>query len=199
MSIFRKPNRLYSVLGVGCALLVPALAVGLEIPNAFTSGTAIRAADVNENFNAIGEELADLRSQIEALQSKLKLGARQSLFVLTDETSAVIFQAKTAGFVTLIPGGSGYGNIDPRLKVGDAIGSDNWSVTCGATDCSGQSRVNDGDTLTLQVAANEYFIAYQGGATSTSSVQVIWQPIYGDDPANGGPTLIRSGELPPSE
>ena len=196
MSVSLKPNRLYSALGVGCALLVPALAVGLEIPNAFTSGTAIRAADVNENFEAIGEELAALRSEVETLQAKVKLGERSPLIILDVDTSAAVFQVKSDGFITVLAGGSGLGSISTVVRIGTAIGTDNWSVTCEGDNCSMLSRSEPGGTLTVPVAAGEYFVVYQDGATGEAFARVTWQPLFGEDPANGRPTLIRSGALP---
>jgi hypothetical protein len=196
MSVSLKPNKLYSVLGVGCALLVPALAVGLEIPNAFTAGTAIRAADMNENFEAIGEELAALRSEVETLQAKVKLGERSRLIELDVDTSAAVFQAKSDGLITTLAGGSGLNSVASTIRIGTAMGTDNWSVTCEGEGCSALSKSEPGGTLTVQVAAGEYFVVSQEGAAGAAFARVAWQPLFGDDPANGGPTLIRSGALP---
>jgi hypothetical protein len=197
MNFFRKPHSIYQVLGVGLALLLPALAVGLEIPNSFTAGTPIRAADVNENFEAVAEELAALRAEVEALKEQAAIGPRVALTTLSAENNGAIFLAKSAGVVTITSGGSGFGNVAVDARNGLAIASDNWTLTCGGTSgCPVIARAREGNSTDMLVAAGEYFLIALNAAETTATSRVTWQPIHGADAANGQPELIREGIRP---
>ncbi len=193
MKAFKKSARLYSVIGVGCALLVPALAVGLEIPRSFTSGTAIRAADMNENFDAIAEDVNDLREQLEALQARLTVGPQRALLDLTEAAPTAIFHVKTSGVISILPAGSGFGNVGTNIRAGDAVsGSNQWELTCGNGACSLQSRGQEGTSTNLAVSAGQ-FVLLTAGAAGSAVGRVVWTPLYGPDPSGQEPELVRAG------
>jgi hypothetical protein len=199
MNLSRKNSKFYHVLGAIAALLVPAIAVGLEVPNAFTTGTPIRAADMNENFEAVGEELAALRGEIDALKSRLTPGTPSDLPQAPNSTNThVIYRARSAGLVTAIPTGDSYREIDSTIYRGSAVDSDNWTILCPEhlPECSAATRSHEGVAVSFVVRADDYFrVGYDGPATS-ARMRLVWQPLYGDDPPNGGPELVRTG-VPP--
>lgn len=193
MKAFKKSARLYSAIGVGCALLVPALAVGLEIPRSFTAGSAIRAADMNENFDAIAADVNDLREQLEAVQAKLKVGPQRVLSELTEAAPGAIYQVKTSGVISILPAGSGFGDVGTNIRAGDAVsGTNEWELTCGNTTCNLQSRGQSGTSTNLAVGAGQ-FVLLTAGAAGSAFGRILWTPLYGPDPAGQEPELIRSG------
>ena len=57
-------------VGVLAALLVPPIATAaLTLPNIFTAGTVIKAADVNANFNAVRDHANTVETQLATLQA----------------------------------------------------------------------------------------------------------------------------------
>jgi len=199
MNFAKKYDRSFQVLGVGAALLVPALAVGLEIPNSFTAGAPIRAADVNENFRELAEEVTALREELDALKENLQPGARVQLGQLDETNNTAIYQAKSTGLVLLFPAGPGYRDIGVRVTTGASVADDGWTMMCGSSQCPTTSRVFDGATSVNLVSAGEFFRVAQGGATGTGHARVHWQPLYGEDAAATAPTLIRTGTPPATE
>lgn len=196
MNFAKKYYRSFQVLGVGAALLVPALAVGLEVPNSFTAGAPIRAVDVNENFRELAEEVTALREELDALKESLKPGTRVQLTQLDETNTSAIYQARSSGVILLFPAGTGYGNIATRITTGTAVADDDWTLLCGSTECQVGTRVLDGNANSLLVSAGEYVRVLQGGATGTGHARVHWQPLYGEDSANTAPRLIRTGTPP---
>jgi hypothetical protein len=64
----RRPIVRY--VGVGLALLVPALAIAaFNVPHGFMSGEVLTAQNLNDNFNAVKAELESLQSRVTALEN----------------------------------------------------------------------------------------------------------------------------------
>ncbi len=80
-------SRPYKYLGIAGALLLPAGAVALTIPNLFSNGDVLTASALNENFAAIEGELNQLRTDVTALQAALD--AKASGDDITQLNSAV--------------------------------------------------------------------------------------------------------------
>lgn len=66
----KKWPRSYRYLGVVGALLVPALAVAaFNLPHGFMAGEVLTAANLNNNFNAVKQELESLQSRVTTLEN----------------------------------------------------------------------------------------------------------------------------------
>lgn len=78
----RQKRSYWHWLGVVCAVLVPAVVTAaLTLPNTFTAGTPIKAADMNANFQAIVTHdnsldlmFTQLQGQVNGLQAAAPIG-----------------------------------------------------------------------------------------------------------------------------
>ena len=65
-----KNRPIVRYLGVGLALLVPALAIAaFNIPHGFMSGEVLTAQSLNDNFSAVKQELESLQARVAALEN----------------------------------------------------------------------------------------------------------------------------------
>lgn len=193
-----KPNKLYHLLGLGAALLVPALAVGLPSQlTEFTAGTVISADDMNANFQAIAADLEDLRTRVAELEAKNELGARVELLAVDESNPGAIFEAHSDGMVTATPGGSGYGDITLIGRAGDGQSVDDpWAITCSSESCGHRMRGRDGDGIGFLVQAGQLFSVEASNAAGTATATIYWQPIHGEDADGEGPELVLLGTPP---
>jgi hypothetical protein len=65
-----KKRPIVRYVGVGLALLVPALAIAaFNVPHGFMSGEVLTAQNLNDNFNAVKTELESLQARVAALEN----------------------------------------------------------------------------------------------------------------------------------
>jgi hypothetical protein len=65
-----KKRPIVHYVGVGLALLVPALAVAaFNVPHGFMSGEVLTAQNLNDNFNAVKQELEALQARVTTLEN----------------------------------------------------------------------------------------------------------------------------------
>jgi hypothetical protein len=200
----KMTHPLLRILGIGGA--VPAIAVAaLTLPNTFQAGALLSAADLNENFSAVGDELAaqaalitslqqtvaELEAQSTTLQTQVAAMQVGSLVALTPfgvndvnvANPVRVWQAGSAGVVVAVPNGGSHTAGDYNLYIGDPEEGEG----CPSDTCTRVARSVEGDSFTAAVPAGARFtVTADLPADATATVDVHFMPLGGS-----APTLVR--------
>jgi hypothetical protein len=177
----------------------------LTLPNTFQAGALLSAADLNENFSAVGDELAaqaaligglqqtvtELSAQVTTLQGQVTAMQVGELVDLTPGTTndvnvatpTRVWLAEAGGVVVAIPNGGSHTSGDYNMFIGDPEEGDG----CPGTACVRVARSVEGDSFTAAVPPGAHFtVVADLPADATATVEVLFMPL-----GDGAPTLVR--------
>lgn len=188
----RRVSRAWNWLGVGIALLVPALAVGaLTLPHTFKAGTPVSASAMNENFRKLAEAIDSMALSLEQLQQKKPALPKSLAFSVNYANPKLVLKTTASGMLYARPVGSGNSSLGVLLWVGDGVSdADPPVIKCGVAACSGfASRSFAGSSTSALVPADSY-VMVEGYYPSElgATVNLMWQPL--DASQDADPTQV---------
>ncbi len=171
------------ILGVSVALLVPAAAVALTLPNTFSEGDALSASQMNANFDTLRVEMESLQAELADLRSReaFELGETTEIGSVLRESSSR-YQVLGDGLFMTRPGG---GSASRKTIVTDT----RICQTASTAGCLVGPRASaGGDALTFSARAGEYVTIIVEGGENEDGIAVYWTPLTAETAA---PTLVE--------